>query len=59
MPKAATLTRPGAAALFGDGFRRGAECTNDFSQADHLTMAAWPLAEVRAHYGVPPGDLLG
>ena len=59
MPKAATLTRPGAADLFGDGFRRGAACTNDFSQADHLTMAAWPLAEVRSHYGVPEGDLLG
>lgn len=59
MPKAATLTRPGAADLFTDGFRRGAACTSDFSQADHLTMAAWPLAEVRAHYGVPEGDLLG
>ena len=59
MPKAATLTRPGAADLFGDGFRRGAACTNDFSQADHLTMATWSLADVRQHYGVPAGDLLG
>ena len=59
MPKAATLTRPGAADLFGDGFRRGAQCTSDFSQADHLTMAEWPLADVRAHFGVPEGDLLG
>ena len=59
MPKAATLTRPGAADLFGDGFRRGAACTNDFSQADHLTMAAWSLTEVREHYGVPAADLLG
>jgi hypothetical protein len=59
MPKAATLSRPGAAELVGDAFHRGAQCTSDFSQAEHLTMVDWPLAEVRAHFGVPAADLLG
>jgi len=59
MPKAATMSRPGAADLVGEAFHRGAQCTSDFSQAEHLTMANWPLADVRAHFGVPAADLLG
>jgi hypothetical protein len=59
MPKAATLSRPGAAELVGDAFHRGAQCTSDFSQAEHLTMVDWPLADVRAHFGVSAADLLG
>lgn len=59
MPKAATMSRPGAAELVGEAFHRGAQCTSDFSQAEHLTMVDWPLAAVRAHFGVPPADLLG
>jgi len=59
MPKAATLSRPGATELLGDAFHRGAQCTADFSQTDHLAMASWALAEVRAHFGVPPADGLG
>ena len=59
MPKAATLSRPGASDLLGEAFERGAECTSDFSQAEHLTMVDWPLADVRAHFGVPAADLLG
>jgi hypothetical protein len=59
MPKAATMSRPGAAELVGDAFHRGAQCTSDFSQAEHLTMVDWPLADVRAHFGVPAGELLG
>ncbi|HEY7106046.1 MAG TPA: hypothetical protein VH986_06570 [Acidimicrobiia bacterium] len=52
-PKDSTLTRPGATDLLGDALWRGAQCTADFSQADHLALAAWPLADVRAHFGVP------
>ena len=59
MPKAATLSRPGASDLLGEAFDRGAQCTSDFSQAEHLTMVGWPLADVRAHFGVPAADLLG
>jgi hypothetical protein len=55
MPKAATLTRPGATELLGEALWRGAQCTADFSQADHLVMADWMLDEVRAHFGVPAG----
>ena len=29
-------------------------CTGDFTTADHLAMAALPIDEVRARYGVPP-----
>jgi hypothetical protein len=53
-PKASTLTREGATDLLGEALSRGAHCTADFSQADHLTMAEWPLEEVRAHYHVVP-----
>ena len=59
MPKASTLSRPGATDLLADAFQRGAQCTSDFSQAEHLTMVDWPLADVRAHFGVPAADMLG
>jgi hypothetical protein len=52
--KTATLDREGAADLLAEGLRRGAQCTGDFTHADHLGMAAVPLAEVRERYGVPP-----
>ncbi|MFA5882942.1 MAG: hypothetical protein WDA60_03740 [Acidimicrobiia bacterium] len=54
MPKASTLGRPGATRLLGEALARGAQCTSDFSQAEHLTMADWALADVRAHYNVVP-----
>jgi hypothetical protein len=54
MPKAETLGREGATELLGEALARGAQTTSDFSQADHLTMAAWPIADVRAHYNVVP-----
>jgi hypothetical protein len=53
-PKASTMTRVGATDLVGEGFARGARCTADFSQADHLSMADRPLDAVRAEYGVVP-----
>jgi len=53
-PKASTMTRTGATELVGEAFGRGARCTSDFSQADHLAMADWPLEAVRAHYNVVP-----
>jgi len=53
-PKDQTLTRPGATELVGEAFARGAGCSGDFSQADHLAMADWTLEAVRAHYDVAP-----
>jgi hypothetical protein len=34
--------------------QRGANCTGDFTTADHLAMTSLPIDEVRARYGVPP-----
>lgn len=53
-PKASTMTRTGATDLVGEAFARGARCTADFSQADHLSMAGWSLEAVRDHFGVVP-----
>src|SRR6516165_6888250 len=53
-PKASTMTRAGATELVGEAFARGARCTSDFSQADHLAMADRPLESVRAYYTVVP-----
>jgi hypothetical protein len=57
LPKDATLTRPGATELMGEALWRGAQCSADFSQADHLAFADWSLVEVRAHFGVPAGPV--
>ena len=54
MPKAESLERPGATELLGEALARGAQCTSDFSQIDHLSMASWPLDDVRAHFNVVP-----
>ena len=54
MPKSETLQREGATELLGEALARGAQTSGDFSQADHLTMATWPLEEVRANYNVVP-----
>jgi len=32
---------------------RGAQCTGDFTTADHLALADRPLEDVRASFGVP------
>jgi hypothetical protein len=54
MPKAETLGRPGATELLAEGLARGAGCSSDFSQIDHLSMAEWSLEDVRAHFNVLP-----
>jgi len=50
------LAEPGAARLLGEELARGSRCTGDFSCADHFALAAVPLHEVRARFGVeaPP-----
>jgi hypothetical protein len=54
MPKSETLSRPGATELLGEALERGSQCTADFSQADHLSLAPLPLEEVRARFNVRP-----
>jgi hypothetical protein len=54
MPKSQTLQWDGATELLGEALARGAQCTSDFSQTDHLSMASWPLFDVRAHFNVVP-----
>jgi len=51
--KVGALDRPGAAAELADAFRRGGECTCDFSAIDHLALADEPLEQVRADCGIP------
>ncbi|SBO42086.1 hypothetical protein [Cyanobium sp. NIES-981] len=48
------LALPGAAELFAEALERGARCRADFSQLDHLAMAAEPLREIRRRFGVVP-----
>jgi hypothetical protein len=54
MPKPESLQRLGATELLGEALARGAACSTDFSQIDHLTMADWPLAQVREFFNVIP-----
>lgn len=58
VPKTATLARPGAVEMLAEGFARGAQCTADFTNVDHLALASLPLEEVRARFGVPPHTVL-
>lgn len=53
-PKVAALDRPGAAAELAEAFRRGTQCTGDFSAIDHLARVDDPLEQVRADCGIPP-----
>ena len=48
------LSDPEATVLLAEGLRRGAACTGDFTAADHLALAALPLDDVRARFGIPP-----
>ena len=52
IPKTGTLERNGAAAILAEAFRRGVECTADYTKADHLALAHLPLEEVRAQFGI-------
>lgn len=54
--RTATLTRAGAPEMLARAMWRGANCTGDFTTADHLAMVDIPLEEVRASFGVPPLD---
>lgn len=48
----AALERPGAAAELAEAFRRGGECTGDFSTINHLARVDDPLDAVRADCGI-------
>lgn len=52
--KVATLDRSGVPEMFGEGLRRGARCTVDLSQIDHLAIAEHPLDEIRDQFNVIP-----
>ena len=52
--KVATLDRNGVPEFLGEGLERGAKCTVDLSQVDHLAIAHLPLEQVRAHFSVVP-----
>jgi hypothetical protein len=52
-PKTSALDRPGAAAELADAFRRGSECSCDFSAIDHLARVDDPLDTVRADCSIP------
>jgi hypothetical protein len=40
--------------LFAEALERGARCRGDFSQLDHLALAAEPLREIRRRFHVLP-----
>jgi hypothetical protein len=48
------MVLPGATDMLAEAFERGTRCTGDFTVVDHLSLADQPLADVRAHFGVPP-----
>ncbi len=50
------FAREGAASLIAEALRRGAVCTGDFSEIDHLSLAHLPLTQVREMFGVPPRE---
>lgn len=53
-PLTATMDRDGAPEMVADAFRRGAECSGDYTRADHLALVGEPLESVRATFGIPP-----
>jgi len=52
--KVATLDRDGVPEFLGEGLQRGAKCTVDLSQVDHLAIAHLPLEQVRENFSVVP-----
>jgi hypothetical protein len=56
VPPSSTLSEPSAVELFGEALDRGRACTENFTTADHLELADWPLEQVRDWYGIAPRD---
>ena len=54
--KVATLDRAGVPELLGEGLERGAKCTVDLNQVDHLAIAHLPLEQVRENFSVESTD---
>ena len=52
--KVATLERDGVPDFLAEGLRRGAQCSVDLSQVDHLAIAHLPLEQVRENFSVVP-----
>lgn len=52
--KVATLDRTGVPEFLGEGLQRGAKCTVDLSQVDHLAIAHLPLEQVRVDFSIEP-----
>ena len=52
--KVATLDRRGVPEFLGEGLQRGARCTVDLSQVDHLSIAHVPLEQVRERFSIVP-----
>ena len=52
--KVATLDRSGTSDLLAEGFARGARCSVDLSQVDHLAIADRDLEEIRAEFNIVP-----
>lgn len=52
--KVATLDRKGVPDFLGEGLQRGAHCSVDLSQVDHLSIAHLPLEEVREEFSIVP-----
>jgi ubiquinone biosynthesis protein Coq4 len=54
--KVETLGREGVPELLGEGLARGARCTVDLPQVDHLALVELPLEEVRTTFNVVPRE---
>ena len=46
--------REGVPEFLGEGLERGAHCSADLSQVDHLSIAHLPLEQVRNDFSIVP-----
>lgn len=53
-PKVGVLGRPGAAAAFAEGARRGTCCTVDFGAMDHWAVIDQPIEDLRRGLNIVP-----
>jgi hypothetical protein len=53
-PKTRALARPRAAEELAHAVRRGAACSGDFQELNHLEIADEPIQRVRDQLGIPP-----